>query len=225
MLGVGPQEIAIIALFALIIFGPGKMPEMMREAGKYYAKFKGMADDMTGELNKVTADARKELDGAFGDLGPMGADLEKSLGMGKSSRTTSSGTKSTASSAAKKTTSTAKKTTTSSARPTATGNKTTSGTKTTTSATAATKTASKPLVATKSDPLADFALFEGEKKVTTRRARVAAPSAISDLTPRDIFGDAEPQVAEKTPLADLASSDDPVARARARRQSAGYARA
>ena len=225
MLGVGPQEIAIIALFALIIFGPGKMPEMMREAGKYYAKFKGMADDMTGELNKVTADARKELDGAFGDLGPMGADLEKSLGMGKSSRTTSSGTKSTASSAAKKTTSTAKKTTTSSARPTATGSKTTSGTKTTTSATAATKTASKPLVATKSDPLADFALFEGEKKVTTRRARVAAPSAISDLTPRDIFGDAEPQVAEKTPLADLASSDDPVARARARRQSAGYARA
>ena len=225
MLGVGPQEIAIIALFALIIFGPGKMPEMMREAGKYYAKFKGMADDMTGELNKVTADARKELDGAFGDLGPMGADLEKSLGMGKSSRTTSSGTKSTASSAAKKTTSTAKKTTTSSARPTATGSKTTSGTKTTTSATAATKTASKPLVATKSDPLADFALFEGEKKVTTRRARVAAPSAISDLTPRDIFGDAEPQVAEKTPLADLASSEDPVARARARRQSAGYARA
>ena len=225
MLGVGPQEIAIIALFALIIFGPGKMPEMMREAGKYYAKFKGMADDMTGELNKVTADARKELDGAFGDLGPMGADLEKSLGMGKSSRTTSSGTKSTASSAAKKTTSTAKKTTTSSARPTATGSKTTSGPKTTTSATAATKTASKPLVATKSDPLADFALFEGEKKVTTRRARVAAPSAISDLTPRDIFGDAEPQVAEKTPLADLASSDDPVARARARRQSAGYARA
>ncbi len=223
MLGVGPQEIAIIALFALIIFGPGKMPEMMREAGKYYAKFRGMADEVTGELNKVTADARKELDGAFGDLGPMGADLEKSLGMGKSGRTTSTGAKSTTSSTAKKTT-TAKKSTTSS-RSTTTGGKSTSGTKTTTTAKAATKSATKPLVATKEDPLADFALFEGEKKETKRRARTAAPSAITDLTPRDIFGEAEPQVAEKTPMADLATSDDPVARARARRHTAGYARA
>ncbi len=226
MLGVGPQEIAIIALFALIIFGPGKMPEMMREAGKYYAKFKGMADEVTGELNKVTADARKELDGAFGDLGPMGADLEKSLGMGKSSRTSSTGTKTTTSTGAKKTTTAAKKTTTSSSRSAAAGGKSTTGSKTSTStASTATKTATKPLVATKDDPLADFALFEGEKKETKRRARTAAPSAITDLTPRDIFGDSEPQVAEKTPLVDIATSEDPVARARARRRTAGYARA
>lgn len=227
MLGVGPQEIGIIALFALIIFGPGKMPEMMREAGKYYAKFKGMADDMTGELNKVTADARKELDGALGDLGPMGADLEKSLGMGKSGRTTSSGNKSTssASSSAKKTTSTGGKKTTSSSRTTAAGSKTTAAKANATAASATTKTTTKPLVATKEDPLADFAIFEGEKKESKRRARTATPSAITDFTPRDIFGEAEPDVAEKTPIIDLATSDDPVARARARRHSAGYVRA
>jgi hypothetical protein len=87
------------------------------------------------------------------------------------------------------------------------------------------------VIASKEDPLADFAMFEGEKKETKRRARTAAPSAITDLTPRDIFGDTEPEIAEKTPVAaatpvaDLLNSDDPVARARARRRSAGYARA
>jgi len=233
MFGVGPQEMAVIALFALIIFGPGKLPEVMREAGKHYRKFKGMADEMTGELNKVTAEARRELDGALGDLGPMGADLEKSLGMNKSTRstgstrsTTTTGTKSTGtstSSSAKKTTSTS-----SSRSTTTTANKTAAAKKNATATAAANKTASaapKPLVATKEDPLADFALFEGEKKETKRRARSATPSAITDLTPRAMFTESEPEVAEKSPVADLAASDDPVARARARRRTAGYARA
>jgi TatA/E family protein of Tat protein translocase len=229
MFGVGPQEMAVIALFALIIFGPGKLPEVMREAGKHYKKFKGMADEMTGELNKVTAEARRELDGALGDLGPMGADLEKSLGMNKSTRstssnrgTTTSGTKATGtSSTAKKTTST-----TSSRSTSASANKTTAAKKNATATAAANKTAApKPLVATKEDPLADFAMFEGEKKETKRRARSATPSAIIDFTSRDIFAESEPQVAEKPPVADLATSDDPVARARARRRTAGYARA
>lgn len=229
MFGVGPQEMAVIALFALIIFGPGKLPEVMREAGKHYRKFKGMADEMTGELNKVTAEARRELDGALGDLGPMGADLEKSLGMNKSGRTTgstrnttTSGTKSTGtSSTAKKTTSTSSSRSTSS-----TASKTTAAKKNATATAAANKTAAapKPLVATKEDPLADFALFEGEKKETRRRARSATPSAITDLTPRATYVEPEPEVAEKTQVADLATSDDPVARARARRRTAGYAR-
>jgi TatA/E family protein of Tat protein translocase len=231
MFGVGPQEMAVIALFALIIFGPGKLPEVMREAGKHYKKFKGMADEMTGELNKVTAEARRELDGALGDLGPMGADLEKSLGMNKSTRstsgnrnTTTTGTKSaSASSTAKKTTST-----TSSRSTTTSASKTTAAKKNATATAAANKTATaapKPLVATKEDPLADFALFEGEKKETKRRARSATPSAITDLTPRAIYAESEPEVAEKSPLADITTSDDPVARARARRRTAGYARA
>lgn len=231
MFGIGPQEMGVIALLALIIFGPGKLPEVMREAGKHYRKFKGMADEMTGELSKVTADARKELDGAFGDLGPMGKDLEKSLGIkgSSSTRTTSTGAKSTSTakktgttSSGKRTTSTARtgSTTKADSRTTAAGSATSAG-KTTTTA-----TAKKPLVATKEDPLADFALFEGERKETRKRTRTAAPSAITDLTPRDIFGDIEPEVAEKTPVSiDLAASNDPVDRARARRRQAGYARA
>ena len=228
MFGIGYQEMMVIALIALIIFGPGKLPEVMREAGKHYKKFKGMADEMTGELNKVTAEARKELDGALGDLGPMGKDLEKSLGMKGSTRTTSTGTKS--SSGAKRSTSTAgKKTGTTSSRSTSTSSKKSSTTKSaaSTSKTTTAKTSTKPLVATKEDPLADFALFEGEKKETRRRSRSATPSAITDLTQRDIFVETEPEVAQKSPISqpvDISALDDPIARARARRQAAGYAR-
>lgn len=228
MFGIGYQEMMVIALIALIIFGPGKLPEVMREAGKHYKKFKGMADEMTGELNKVTAEARKELDGALGDLGPMGKDLEKSLGMKGSTRTTSTGNKSASSS--KRSTSTAgKRTSTSSSRSTSTSSKKSSTTKNaaSTAKTTTAKASTKPLVATKEDPLADFALFEGEKKETKRRRRTAAPSAITDLTPRDIFVESETEVAEKSPVTepvDIAALDDPVARARARRQAAGYAR-
>lgn len=230
MFGIGPQEMGVIALIALIIFGPGKLPEVMREAGKHYQKFRGMADQMTGELNKVTAEARKELDGALGDLGPMGKDLEKSLGMKSSAgtRTTSTGSKSTTSAAKKSTTtsSAAKRTSTTST----TGSKTSSASKSTSTASktaAKPATSTKPLVASKEDPLADFALFEGERKESRKRSRSAAPSAITDLTPREVFADPEVvEVASKSPVAvDLASIDDPIARARARRRAAGYARA
>lgn len=230
MFGIGYQEMMVIALLALIIFGPGKLPEVMREAGKHYKKFKGMADEMTGELNKVTAEARKELDGALGDLGPMGKDLEKSLGMkgSSSTRTTSTGTRSTSTGAKKSTSSSGSKRSTTSSR-TSSANKKSSTTKSATSKSTTTASAAskRPQVASKEDPLADFALFEGEKKSTKRRSRSAAPSAITDLTPRDLFGDTEPEVAEKTPVSesvDLSAIEDPVARARARRRTAGYAR-
>ncbi len=230
MFGIGYQEMMVIALIALIIFGPGKLPEVMREAGKHYKKFKGMADEMTGELNKVTAEARKELDGALGDLGPMGEDLEKSLGMkgANKGRTTSTGSRSTSTGAKKSTSTGGNKRSTSSSRTSSTS-KSTSAAKNAASKTKTTTTAAskKPQVATKEDPLADFALFEGERKSTKRRSRSATPSAITDLTPRDIFGEAEPEVAEKTPRSepvDISAIEDPVERARARRRTAGYAR-
>ncbi len=226
MFGIGPQEMAIVALFALIVFGPGTLPEVMREAGKHYRKFKGMADEMTGELNKVTAEARKELDGAFGELGP---DMQKSLGLG--SKATTSSRASTSSSTAKKSTSsssTAKRTTstTSSTAKKSTASGTTAAKSTGTSSTAAsaTKTSTKPVVATREDPLADFVMFDVEARPTTRRVRTATPAAITDLTPRLNGTGLEPEVAVQPPET-TPPPDDAVNRARARRRTAGYARA
>lgn len=238
MFGIGYQEMMVIALIALVIFGPGKLPEVMRQAGGQYKKFKNLADEMTGQLNEVTAEARKELDGALGDLGPMGKDIENSLGMKNShTRTTSTGKASTSKSTARSSTAggSQKSTGSSSSR------KTTSGRKTSTSSSSKSKTdtskarttahaeqAKKPVVASKEEPLAGFSMFETDRKPPRRRSRSATPNALTDITPRDLFGDVEPQVAEKTPVAepvDISKLDDPVARARARRRTAGYARA
>lgn len=240
MFGIGYQEMMVIALIALVIFGPGKLPEVMRQAGGQYKKFKNLADEMTGQLNEVTAEARKELDGALGDLGPMGKDIENSLGMNNkrnNTRTTSTGKASTSKSTARSSMGggSSKSTASSSTRKTTSSRKTSSSSsssaKSSTSkgrTTAHAEQAKKPVVASKEEPLAGFSMFETERKPSRRRSRSATPNAITDITPRDLFGDVEPQVAEKTPVAepvDISKLDDPVARARARRRTAGYARA
>jgi sec-independent protein translocase protein TatA len=41
MPNVGPMEIAIVVLIALVIFGPKRLPELGRAAGKGIREFKG----------------------------------------------------------------------------------------------------------------------------------------------------------------------------------------
>lgn len=46
MFGIGSTELLIIAVFALIIFGPDKLPEIARTAGKAWRTFKSAQEDM-----------------------------------------------------------------------------------------------------------------------------------------------------------------------------------
>jgi sec-independent protein translocase protein TatA len=54
---IGPLEIAIVVVVALIIFGPKKLPELGRSAGKGIREFKG---SLTGgeEADAPRADQR-----------------------------------------------------------------------------------------------------------------------------------------------------------------------
>jgi sec-independent protein translocase protein TatA len=55
---VGFDEIIFIAIIALLLFGPDKLPEYIRELGKLYAEFKKAQRDLESEFNKaVTASA------------------------------------------------------------------------------------------------------------------------------------------------------------------------
>ena len=45
MPNIGPMEIAIVLILALIVFGPKKLPELGRSAGKGFREFK---DSITG---------------------------------------------------------------------------------------------------------------------------------------------------------------------------------
>jgi len=69
MPNIGPLEIAIVLIIALVIFGPSKLPELGKSAGKGFREFK---DSITGdhddedEKPRVTAtesDTPERVDG------------------------------------------------------------------------------------------------------------------------------------------------------------------
>ena len=62
MFGVGLPELALIALVAVIVFGPDKLPELARQAGAMLRKARQFANAARDELRN--------------ELGPDYADLE-----------------------------------------------------------------------------------------------------------------------------------------------------
>ncbi len=57
MPSLGPAEILVILVIALLVFGPNKMPEMARQAGRAFR-----------ELRRVQQHLRSEISGAMSDL-------------------------------------------------------------------------------------------------------------------------------------------------------------
>ncbi|MDP9375541.1 MAG: twin-arginine translocase TatA/TatE family subunit, partial [Chloroflexota bacterium] len=56
--GVGPLELMVLMIAALIIFGPQKLPEIGAQIGKAIRDFRQMSQDVTGEFNRtMTLDA------------------------------------------------------------------------------------------------------------------------------------------------------------------------
>jgi sec-independent protein translocase protein TatB len=60
--GVGLPELAVIALVAVLVFGPDKLPDLARQAGQMMRKARQFADAARDELRE--------------ELGPDYADLE-----------------------------------------------------------------------------------------------------------------------------------------------------
>lgn len=56
MPNIGPLELAIVLIIALIIFGPRKLPELGRSAGRGIREFK---NSVTGDRDKEDADAQR----------------------------------------------------------------------------------------------------------------------------------------------------------------------
>ncbi|WP_277998224.1 Sec-independent protein translocase subunit TatA/TatB [Zhaonella formicivorans] len=58
---IGPWELILILAIALIIFGPGKLPEVGKAIGKGLREFKNAASQVTDQLNtEVTEEPKKE---------------------------------------------------------------------------------------------------------------------------------------------------------------------
>jgi sec-independent protein translocase protein TatB len=48
--GIGGQELIIIGLLFLVIFGPSKLPQMARDLGKFVNEARRSMDEFKGEL-------------------------------------------------------------------------------------------------------------------------------------------------------------------------------
>lgn len=50
MFGIGGQEIVIIGLLFLVIFGPSKLPQMARDLGRFVNEARRSVDEFKSEL-------------------------------------------------------------------------------------------------------------------------------------------------------------------------------
>ena len=56
MFGIGVPELVVILVIALVVFGPGKLPEIGGALGKGIRDFKKAFDSTDDELKKVTSE-------------------------------------------------------------------------------------------------------------------------------------------------------------------------
>ena len=54
-LGLGPMEILLILIVALIIFGPGRLPEIASGLGKAIREFRRMSSELTRDWTREIA--------------------------------------------------------------------------------------------------------------------------------------------------------------------------
>ena len=59
MFGLGTQEIVLICLVILVLFGAKKIPELMSGLGKGIREFKKASKDIEGEISTTTTEEKK----------------------------------------------------------------------------------------------------------------------------------------------------------------------
>jgi sec-independent protein translocase protein TatA len=59
MFGLGPQEIILICIVILVLFGAKKIPELMSGLGKGMREFKKASKDIENEINTASGDEKK----------------------------------------------------------------------------------------------------------------------------------------------------------------------
>ena len=67
MFGIGMQELIIIAIIALIVVGPKKLPDLAKSLGKGFSEFKKATEGITDELKETMKEDKKQDDDGWKD--------------------------------------------------------------------------------------------------------------------------------------------------------------
>ncbi len=70
-LGMGPAELIVIIIIALIVLGPGKLPEVARALGKTMRDLRAISDGFQTELRRELNTAAAVKDEVKGDVTPL----------------------------------------------------------------------------------------------------------------------------------------------------------
>ena len=61
MLNIGPTELILLLGVALVIFGPGKLPELAQTLGKTIREFKSAVNNIDEDIKKDLVDLKNEV--------------------------------------------------------------------------------------------------------------------------------------------------------------------
>ncbi len=70
--GMGPMELGVILVIALVIFGPGKLPEIGGQIGSVVRDFRNATGDLTGEFQ----DAMSDFKGVANEVKQAGQEVQ-----------------------------------------------------------------------------------------------------------------------------------------------------
>ncbi len=60
MFGIGPWELVIIAIVALIFIRPSDLPALLRKLGRFFAELRSLRDEVTRSLSEVEREVERE---------------------------------------------------------------------------------------------------------------------------------------------------------------------
>ena len=85
MFGIQTSELVVIALIAILLFGPEKVPEFFHRAGQLMSRFQRSADELWTSLQTEMNQATKPLEDLGKDIQAVGDALSKPLESGAGS--------------------------------------------------------------------------------------------------------------------------------------------